>query len=482
MFRLNKRPRYVEAAYNKVEWSFTFDDYRIGDMFYVDILKADGTLITTLVKNGSGTGMASFDVGPTLRTLFTETMQYNPNVFSQKDETAMKGYSIKAGYIKLVNRQQVKKHLYTSGIFYVLRAALPFDGSTTMADLTVDYVNPVQFLTDITPNQPKGNNLYLPVLFTAPNDIKVKINYVTEIQTINIFIPSPGVYVFNVKPELQAKGFTNFSVWLESDYMVYTSIQEVTDYCTAVGESGEHQATVFAWSGASQTDATNKAIDAAFALAKANLVCEVNGTGPGAYTSTKSVTVYCTNGVEGSSTAEATRTSNVSQADADQKAEAAARQMAEENLTCVAPPVVYTSTYQYTAYCPAGYSGERTVNSYAESTISQADADKKAYDKAKADAEGNLVCVLDEPPMKFAGHTSYGEMTFTTAAAHTTYPGSLYTDDGTYAVGKIAYTDAMGTYKMGVYYYKHQNGTVFNVLSNGTIGSIQTPSSGGGLD
>ncbi|WP_299988708.1 hypothetical protein [uncultured Pontibacter sp.] len=479
MFTLIKRPRIVEAAFNKIEWGFNYENYAVGDLFYVDILKADGSLLTTLIKNGSGTGRATFDVSHTLRTLFNEVMPYDPTRFMQKDDTAMKGYSIKAGFIKMVNRQQVKKHLYTSCNFYVLRAALPFDGSVTVADLTVNYDVPVQFLTDITPSQPSGNNLYLPVLFTAPNEVKVKINYVTEVQTISASIPSAGVYVFNVKPELQNKAHSNFTVWLEADNKVHTALREVYHICANVGETGGHQATGFGYSTVSFYDAEIKAEDIANPLAAANLVCENNGTGPGTYTATVTETVYCTNGVEGSSMATATRTSNISQTDAEQKARTAAIAMAQEGLVCTPPPTKYTATYTYTAYCPTGYSGQKTVNGYGESYYSQAEADQNAFNSAKTGAESGLVCTLNEQPKIFAGYTTYGHLSFNDANNDTFYPSALYTDDGTLESGKLTYTSPAGNYNLVRGFYKIDIGMVFEVGTDGRILNIYLASPGG---
>jgi hypothetical protein len=64
-----------------------------------------------------------------------------------------------------------------------------------------------------------------------------------------------------------------------------------------------------------------------------------------------------------------------------------------EGLQCVWVTPTYTSTKSYTANnCPSGTSGSYTSTKTATSTISQADADQKAYDAARNDAESKLVC------------------------------------------------------------------------------------------
>lgn len=112
------------------------------------------------------------------------------------------------------------------------------------------------------------------------------------------------------------------------------------------------------------------------------------------WTSTQTAVATCPEGTiaVGASSATATRsdTSYISQADADAKAYAKALQAATALLTC---QVVYTSTRQYTATCPAGTTGASVTRSAtATSQVSQNDADTLAYNAAKADAEAALVC------------------------------------------------------------------------------------------
>jgi hypothetical protein len=105
------------------------------------------------------------------------------------------------------------------------------------------------------------------------------------------------------------------------------------------------------------------------------------------YTSSYTYTANCLNG-SGSSTSTKIATSTISKADADTKAYNAAKADAESNLVCT-----FNSTKSYTANtCPDGLSGSYTSTKSATSTISQADADSKALAAAQADAESKLVC------------------------------------------------------------------------------------------
>lgn len=88
--------------------------------------------------------------------------------------------------------------------------------------------------------------------------------------------------------------------------------------------------------------------------------------------------------------ATATATSEVSQVIADDAAVAAARLAAQALLSCSQS---FTSVQSYTAHCPYGTLGsDVTRSATATSTISQDDADNKAYEAAKADAESALSC------------------------------------------------------------------------------------------
>lgn len=96
--------------------------------------------------------------------------------------------------------------------------------------------------------------------------------------------------------------------------------------------------------------------------------------------------------------------SNVSVADANQKAQAQALQMAQAQLVCTTPPVTYWNTVQqYTASCqqqpgapaPDGDSQTSIVaaGKYS-STISQDDANQQAYAAAQVDALSKLSCTF----------------------------------------------------------------------------------------
>jgi hypothetical protein len=88
--------------------------------------------------------------------------------------------------------------------------------------------------------------------------------------------------------------------------------------------------------------------------------------------------------------ASASATSYVSQQDADNQATAAAQSAATELLNCTA---AYTSTQSYTAQCPNGTLGNPITKSVTRtSLISQADADSQALQAAQAAAEAELSC------------------------------------------------------------------------------------------
>lgn len=104
-------------------------------------------------------------------------------------------------------------------------------------------------------------------------------------------------------------------------------------------------------------------------------------------------------GVDSAQTcAEATDSSTVSQADADSKAYNAALALAQAALTCAQ---VFTSSQSYTAQCPTGTFGPSvTKSATASSFISQADADALALSTATDLANAELTCDLsnnDQP-------------------------------------------------------------------------------------
>lgn len=116
--------------------------------------------------------------------------------------------------------------------------------------------------------------------------------------------------------------------------------------------------------------------------------------------------IYLTGPQQASGTGSATST--ISQADADAKATAAALADAQSKLNC---QVYFTSTKSFTASCGPGIGGspgEATASATRTSVVSQADADSKALVAAQAAAEAMLVCseenntdpitITDRPP------------------------------------------------------------------------------------
>lgn len=174
--------------------------------------------------------------------------------------------------------------------------------------------------------------------------------------------------------------------------ILYTSTKTVTVSCpTGQYSTGGGTATGYGTSYDSQADADYQADQQARATANASLMCAVIGT---TYTSTKSVTVSCPAGQNGTPvTKTATATSYASQADADAKALAQATSDATAALVCSTQQSVYTSTKSFTARCQAGYKGgAQTRTAYAESVISQQDADNKALGQAQQLALAGLTC------------------------------------------------------------------------------------------
>jgi hypothetical protein len=116
------------------------------------------------------------------------------------------------------------------------------------------------------------------------------------------------------------------------------------------------------------------------------------------YSSTMTATASCPTNYSGSSkTSTATRTSYVSQVDANQKAYQAALSQAQAQLVCTLQGYVGYGTA--TASCPGtGYGYETTASGTYVSTISQADADAQAVVVAQQNAQAQLVCYLSPIP------------------------------------------------------------------------------------
>jgi hypothetical protein len=383
-----KHPKLIESAFNPITFDISYSHYTIGDMFYLELKDEQGNIIDELEINGNGLGFATFDISQPIQSFFKEPKILNPHVVMQKDETALVGYQVQIGLLRLIDRKKIKHHCYTSDTFYALRSALAFDNSQNITELTVDYQRETQFLTSVTSNQTQNAELYLPVLFQAPTTVKLVLNlYSTKKETTHT-INSLGVYVFNVQPELQGVATVNFSAWLESTAPYYIATMSATTTCE-IGE-GSFTASVTKSSMVNLEDAQQKALAEATTIADANLVCDMSNTPT--YTSTQSHTATCSDGYTGTRTATATRTSTVSQADANSKAKAAAKAEAEAKLVCTpVGSITYTSQKSHTATCTTG-SGEYTATATRTSTVSQADADTKAQQAAKQEAEANLVC------------------------------------------------------------------------------------------
>lgn len=116
----------------------------------------------------------------------------------------------------------------------------------------------------------------------------------------------------------------------------------------------------------------------------------------GPYSSTKSYTAACGEGFSGTSVfREATRTSTISQSDADSLALGAATASAMSALICRAVAATYTATKTYTATCGTGFTGaDSTRSATATSALSQSDADNKALAEATRLAISALSCVV----------------------------------------------------------------------------------------
>lgn len=170
----------------------------------------------------------------------------------------------------------------------------------------------------------------------------------------------------------------------------------------------------------SYADAQANALLAAQMQAIAALRCNpepplvtITGIEPLAYTafySTASFTAVCPEGYYGpANTVTVTRSSTLSQADADALAFAAARGLAEAGLKCTlnSPPIVsfgditpsYTARATYTATCPLGEVGKPvTVVGSGLSITSYASAEAAALAGASATAGAALVCAPAAAP------------------------------------------------------------------------------------
>jgi subtilisin-like proprotein convertase family protein len=122
----------------------------------------------------------------------------------------------------------------------------------------------------------------------------------------------------------------------------------------------------------------------------------------------------------------ATAASQISQADADNQATAAALALAQAGLNCVQ---AFTSTQQFTASCPAGSLGSSVTRSAsATSLISQTDADNIALAAATAAANAALFCSDSNNSQK---------ITINDNAVATPYPSVKFVSGQTGLISKV---------------------------------------------
>lgn len=127
----------------------------------------------------------------------------------------------------------------------------------------------------------------------------------------------------------------------------------------------------------------------AYAYYRINITANVSGN-PSSNLSLAGMELFGT--VAATACASATRTSTVSQHDADTLATAAATAAAQALLSCVP---IYTSTRSFTAQCAFGTFGPSVTKSATRTSLnSQAEADTLAQAAAEAAANAELVCTF----------------------------------------------------------------------------------------
>lgn len=173
--------------------------------------------------------------------------------------------------------------------------------------------------------------------------------------------------------------------------VVYTSTKTAsyTASCAEgyTGESKTAEAEATATSTESQAAADAAAQSQAEANAMAAATAMLECTLLPVYSSTKTATAYCQDGLEGAPyTATVTATSTLSQEDADNKAQLQAEQAAAAGLVCTLP--VYTASATVTVACEDG--SQSTASAEATSSVSYADAYENAL--SQADAIARSLC------------------------------------------------------------------------------------------
>lgn len=196
----------------------------------------------------------------------------------------------------------------------------------------------------------------------------------------------------------------------------------------------------------------------------------VPGTGGAIlYTSTMSATASCpTNTTGADKTATATRSSYVSQVQADQLAYNAALQLATSQLVCTVTG--YVGYGVAGAFCNNGYGYEAVGTATYVSQISQTDADTQAYLLAYQDAQSKLVCYISPQiggnminnlvAIVQGDYTPYANYADALAAPFTNFT-YYYAQNAIIYVGRPVYVQTAGYYYAlidGYYAFKYTIG------------------------
>ncbi|TXK36791.1 hypothetical protein FVR03_16750 [Pontibacter qinzhouensis] len=226
MLTLTKEPNFIDAAYNKIEFSFNKSDYQVGDRAFCEIYRVNSTnistileaeggqLITTLTANGRGDGNYTFDVSSVMQYAFAEFYRPDSRQF-QRDTTSYVGYYIKAGRQTFNGTLQQKTYDYTSSVKFAMRAALDRTEAVEFNSYVTNYQTPVKFLSS-SPNIMEvrtRQNSYLSFLLvdnTGFQDREVQLiadkyykDGTSELHKI-VFsnsISEGGVYIYNISPD-----------------------------------------------------------------------------------------------------------------------------------------------------------------------------------------------------------------------------------------------------------------------------------------
>lgn len=234
-FTIQGEPTSLQAVYNPVYLNVSKTGYRIGQLFFAEIwlvvgkdvtvaatTKTGAKLLRILRVNGNGDGTATFDLGPSLATVFRHDTATVPNtlVACQRDESAYQGYFFKTGFIQYdAQNREVKSYQHESAVKYVLRATLPLKAG---GDMSSDYQyqfdgETVKFLTSI-PNGAKrkpSEATLLSTFFARPDlgattvgqlFVRADLSFNDGTTETGYYlggypVDAGGVYLFDVKPE-----------------------------------------------------------------------------------------------------------------------------------------------------------------------------------------------------------------------------------------------------------------------------------------